>query len=123
MTRLYSGNLTGVSYEPAKTNIREAGVFYKHTDEIELRPNPNNKYDKFALEAWLRCPDGGAKFIGHIPRPVNVSVIRSGLHRVQARLLHFNAYEGVQVGAAVEIVQMPAVVKATADIGERMIRV
>jgi hypothetical protein len=100
---LFSGNVAGPSFEPAKSNFR---ILWnnKPSGAVELRHNPDNKYDRNAIEVHIGVEGAKEKlFIGHVPKGPNVTILAAGLSRVEAVLLHLNYYEERPVGARIEI--------------------
>lgn len=83
---MYSGSVVGTTFEPAKSNIplvldylrtvaAEKGDF---EPLIELVHNPENPYDKNALQVHLGYGDKKF-FVGHIPKTHNTQMLDAGL--------------------------------------------
>jgi hypothetical protein len=104
--KIYSGNVAGSSFEPAASNIAKS-IWYELTEEIELIHNPENQFDKNAVEVYIKVKNDFPIFIGYVPRPINLTALDIGLKNIKGRLLHFNTYEDKPVGAAIELHKNP----------------
>lgn len=94
---IYRGNVVGVSFEPAKSNIPLLRDFLLGTVEevgeiepvVNLIHNPNNKYDKNAIEVHVGYGDK-TFFVGHIPKTHNELILQIGIENTVREFLCFN---------------------------------
>lgn len=97
LTEIFNGNIVGVSFEPAKSNIvLLRDCFVDLTQELgEIEPvtrlvhNPNNRYDKNAIEVHVGYGDKSF-FVGHIPKTHNELILRIGIENTVSEFLRFN---------------------------------
>lgn len=106
---VYFGKVAGVSYEPAKSNLSKAVKWLKSRmnrkdfdPKIRLAHNPENKYDKNAIEVHLSESDK-EYFIGHVPKTVNIVMLKLGLKNLDAELDSLNEFDGSVTGATIKV--------------------
>lgn len=96
---LWQGNLVGVSYEPAKSNIP---VVHENTEDedvsIFLKFDAYNPFDSYAIKVFAND-----YFVGFIPKEVNRMLFNQGMSNLNARFVQWNQYKDTAVGLCVEV--------------------
>jgi len=104
---LYTGTIAGVSFEPAKTNLREAVEYFQNQMEdpkwrpqCKLNHESTNQYDRNAIRVSIG--DARTSFeVGYLPKTHNTQVLEAGIDKVKAEVVDFSMYEDEVVGVEV----------------------
>ena len=104
---LYTGTLAGVSFEPAKSNLKKLVTYLEQFNKkgtlapvVKLIPDPENKFDKFAIRVSVGQQD---KFfeVGYIPKTHNQRLHEHGLDKIEATMEDFSTFDDSIVGIAI----------------------
>ena len=100
---IFDGMAAGVSFDPAKKNIKKLfnGDFFDL--ELTLVHMPENKYDKNAIRLVTTVGSRTLE-VGWVPKAVNTKVLEYGLENVYCMFSGYNMYEEEAVGFSIVLV-------------------
>src|SRR4030042_6695212 len=105
---IYNVKIVGVSFEPAKTNLKNAVNYFQRLDNecnpiMTLKAEPSNPHDKNAIQVWIE-QNNQSWNIGYIPKIINQKILEIGIHNIGIKLVQFNQdYKGDICGATINI--------------------
>ena len=99
MSTLYTGKIVGITFEPNSSNFQKIVEMTKNGPfpEIELRPEPNNKYDPQAIAVYANNLQ-----VGYIPKEANAP-IHAAKGNIKARVIRFTNFNGLPTGLYIEV--------------------
>jgi hypothetical protein len=94
---LYHGPVKGVTFEPARSNLRKLVKFLqglvREGEQFEivakLEHEPNNRYDPNAIKVHVGVDDA-LFFVGHVAKEFNQQILAVGIENVGVIIEKFN---------------------------------
>lgn len=109
---VFTGSVVGVSFEPAKTNLKKFVQHLQSIPEDEIKPEihiehqPENEYDKNAVRVVARQEERTWE-LGWLPKEIAKRVVQiCGIGNCKASMIDFNVMEDVIVGLTIKVVQI-----------------
>ena len=105
-TLLFNGKLTGVSFEPAKTNVLKLRALLPDKVQLFLHHDVSNAFDKAALRVMATTTEGTLE-IGWIPAFVKEKAdwITEGLVSLKVVLIAVDGFDG-KYGVRVQVLKL-----------------
>ena len=106
MEIVFDGRAAGVTFNPAKKNIKKLYRGGIKEPKLRLVPMPENKYDKNAIRVVTDFL-GRVIELGWVPKTDNSRMLEYGLSNIHCMFGGYNMYEDEVVGISIVLIHAP----------------